>query len=195
MANCQKVSGRDLKSESVAANYRDSHVHNTPWNRGNPRSYSHETEACVRAKSHSHSHTLARAHEHSGAHTQSCLAFICSIRRSFSSSWWGAAITVNHRPSEGIHLNDSAGWKQVHCCQGSETAIKSPGSIKESITAPLSPVVQLSYLRNRFGQAKQMNKDAVFHTRCFPQSGPICFLHCTRVISHKDHTAGWSGGM
>lgn len=39
--------------------------------------------------------------------TQSCFAYICSKRKSFSSSWGGAVITVNCWQSEGIHFNES----------------------------------------------------------------------------------------
>lgn len=126
---------------------------------------SSETEVCVRAKSFKHSGKCTQALRR----TQSCLAFICSIRKSFISNCGRAAITVNRRQSEGIHLNDSASGKQVHCCQGSKTVIKSPGSIKESITALLSLVAQLLYLRNGFGQPKEIDKDTVLHTRCFLQ--------------------------
>lgn len=159
MAYCQEDFGRDLKSGQLLKDV--CHVHNKQCNRGNSRSYSHETEVTLRFKTHWHTSTQT--------HTQSCLAFICSIRKSLFSNWWGAALTVNHRQSEGIHLNDSASWKQVHCCQGSNAASKSPGSIKESITALLSLVAQFLYLRNRFGQPKQINMDSVLCTLCFPQ--------------------------
>lgn len=117
------------------------------------------------------SNTLTRVHTHSDTDNLVWLLF-GSIRKSFFSSWGGAAINVNHRQSEGIHLNDSDSWKQVDCCQGSTPGIKSPGSIKESITAVRSPdstvlIPEDIALDNQNRLSCKNYKDRALHTLFF----------------------------